>query len=243
MMAPPWMRVSERRSQRSLRSLRMVCAETSNRRASSSTMMRPEARAMLRISAWRWVSPVTAMASSQEAAWCGGSRVRSMRAPITVNGRRSSPRHRGGKASQQRRIVERAGGGDSPGGDEISMAEAGPDADGRNAGRCGRLHAGAGVLERDRGHRAGAGKAQPFLIRQRMWLAVQQLGADHERLEAVRDAEAGQQQLRIESRGVGHGNHGNAGRIRLVEQRHQARQRLDLPGDKRAEDFFLLVED
>ena len=36
-MAPPWMRVSERWSQRSLRSLRMVCAETSKRRARSST--------------------------------------------------------------------------------------------------------------------------------------------------------------------------------------------------------------
>src|SRR5665213_3393442 len=60
MMAPPWMRVSERWSQRSLRSLRMVCAETSKRRARSSTITRPNARAMLRISFWRWVRPVTA---------------------------------------------------------------------------------------------------------------------------------------------------------------------------------------
>ena len=31
----------------------MVCAETSNRRARSSTVTRPEARAILRMSAWR----------------------------------------------------------------------------------------------------------------------------------------------------------------------------------------------
>src|SRR5450631_1471027 len=57
-MAPPWMRVSDRLSQRSLRSLRMVCAETSKRRARSSTITRPKARAILRISFWRWVRPV-----------------------------------------------------------------------------------------------------------------------------------------------------------------------------------------
>src|SRR6185369_9513998 len=60
MMAPPWMRVSERWSQRSLRSLRMVCADTSKRLARSSTITRPKARAMLRISVWRWDSPATA---------------------------------------------------------------------------------------------------------------------------------------------------------------------------------------
>ena len=59
-MAPPWMRVSERWSQRSLRSLRMVCADTSKRRARSSTITRPKARAMLRISVWRCDSPATA---------------------------------------------------------------------------------------------------------------------------------------------------------------------------------------
>src|ERR1700709_1888643 len=37
----------------------MVCAETSKRRARSSTMTRPVARAMFRISDWRWVRPVT----------------------------------------------------------------------------------------------------------------------------------------------------------------------------------------
>src|ERR1700691_5289431 len=37
----------------------MVCAETSKRRARSSTITRPKARAMLRISDWRWVRPVT----------------------------------------------------------------------------------------------------------------------------------------------------------------------------------------
>src|SRR5882724_12380316 len=57
MMAPPWMRVSERWSQRSLRSLRMVWAETSKRLARSSTITRPKARAMLRISVWRWDNP------------------------------------------------------------------------------------------------------------------------------------------------------------------------------------------
>src|ERR1700726_3006274 len=60
MMAPPWMRVIERCSQGSFKALRMVCGETSKRRARSSTVTRPEARAMLRISDWRWVSPVTA---------------------------------------------------------------------------------------------------------------------------------------------------------------------------------------
>src|SRR5437879_5947078 len=37
----------------------MVCAETSKRRARSSTITRPEARAMLRISVWRLDSPAT----------------------------------------------------------------------------------------------------------------------------------------------------------------------------------------
>src|SRR5262245_3283972 len=60
MIAPPWIRVSERWSQRSLRSLRMVCAETSKRLARSSTITRPKARAMLRISVWRWDSPAMA---------------------------------------------------------------------------------------------------------------------------------------------------------------------------------------
>src|SRR5579872_3183028 len=50
MIAPPWTRVSERRSQRSLRSLRIVCAETSNLRARSSTVTRPWVRAISRIS-------------------------------------------------------------------------------------------------------------------------------------------------------------------------------------------------
>src|SRR6266566_8502565 len=54
------MRVSARCSQRSLRSFRMVCAETSNRRARSSTTTRPEARAIVRISVWRWDNPATA---------------------------------------------------------------------------------------------------------------------------------------------------------------------------------------
>ena len=51
--------VSERWSQRSLRSLRMVCADTSKRLARSSTITRPKARAILRISVWRWDSPAT----------------------------------------------------------------------------------------------------------------------------------------------------------------------------------------
>src|SRR5215218_6690941 len=38
----------------------MVCAETSKRFARSSTITRPKARAILRISFWRWVSRVTA---------------------------------------------------------------------------------------------------------------------------------------------------------------------------------------
>src|SRR6478735_5032098 len=181
MIAPPWMRVSERRSQRSLRSLRMVCAETSNRRASSSTMTRPEARAMLRISAWRWVSPVTIAASGESEAWCGGSRRRSMREPITVNGRSSSPRHGGRETREQVRIVECGCRSGRTGADEVHMAEAGADADGRNAGRGGRLHAGTGILERDRGCRAGADEAQALLIGQRMRLAVRQLVADHDR--------------------------------------------------------------
>src|SRR6476469_8529378 len=37
----------------------MVCAETSKRLARSSTITRPKARAMLRISVWRWDSPAT----------------------------------------------------------------------------------------------------------------------------------------------------------------------------------------
>src|SRR6185295_2375227 len=60
MMAPPWMRVSARWSQRSLRSFRMVCAETSKSLERSSTVTRPKARAMLRISVWRCDSPATA---------------------------------------------------------------------------------------------------------------------------------------------------------------------------------------
>src|SRR3954469_10364234 len=58
------MRVSERWSQRSLRSFRMVCADTSKRRARSSTVTRPKARAMLRISDWRCDSPATATPQS-----------------------------------------------------------------------------------------------------------------------------------------------------------------------------------
>src|SRR6476620_9272731 len=69
-MAPPWMRVSERWSQRSLRSLRMVCAETSKRLARSSTITRPKARAILRISVWRWDSPAIAAPRSNTPSCC-----------------------------------------------------------------------------------------------------------------------------------------------------------------------------
>src|SRR3984893_12098787 len=56
----------------------MVCAETSKRRARSSTITRPKARAMFRISDWRWVRPVmTAPRAKTHPSWCGGSGVRS----------------------------------------------------------------------------------------------------------------------------------------------------------------------
>src|SRR5215468_8233918 len=127
MMAPPWMRVSERRSQRSLRSLRMVCAETSKRRASSSTITRPEARAMLRISAWRWVNPVTGGNLTSEFAWCGGSTPRSTRERGKVNEQRDgappSPLHGGCDQLHQRVIIVSAGRGDGAGRDQIVVTE------------------------------------------------------------------------------------------------------------------------
>src|ERR1700733_3758111 len=58
----------------------MVCAETSNRRARSSTITRPKARAIFRISDWRWDRPVTMAPWANEAApWCGRSGIRSTR--------------------------------------------------------------------------------------------------------------------------------------------------------------------
>src|SRR5229473_323344 len=56
----------------------MVCAETSKRRARSSTITRPKARAIFRISDWRWVRPVmTAPRAKTRPSWCVGSGVRS----------------------------------------------------------------------------------------------------------------------------------------------------------------------
>src|SRR5947209_3496701 len=57
----------------------MVCAETSKRRARSSTITRPKARARLRISFWRWVRPVITAPRTEYASWCGGSGIRSTR--------------------------------------------------------------------------------------------------------------------------------------------------------------------
>src|SRR5437763_5458142 len=84
MIAPPWIRVSDRWSQRSLRSLRMVWAETSKRLARSSTVTRPNVRARFRISFWRFVSPVTAAPQVNPPLM-----VRLFRRP--VNGRRPAP--------------------------------------------------------------------------------------------------------------------------------------------------------
>src|SRR5258708_39140075 len=60
-------------AERSLRSCRMVGAEASNRRARSSTITRPEARAIERISVWRWDNPATAAPLDKVGPWCGGS--------------------------------------------------------------------------------------------------------------------------------------------------------------------------
>src|ERR1700733_7716533 len=57
----------------------MVCAETSKRRARSSTITRPKARAMLRISDWRWVRPVTTIPRGRRRPWCDRSGIRSTR--------------------------------------------------------------------------------------------------------------------------------------------------------------------
>src|SRR5216684_6248459 len=57
----------------------MVCAETSKRRARSSTITRPKARARLRFSFWRWVRPVMTAPRTEGASWCGGSGIRSTR--------------------------------------------------------------------------------------------------------------------------------------------------------------------
>lgn len=63
-------RVIERRSHRSLMSLRMVCADTSKRRARSSTVTRPEARAMFRMSDWRLESSVIQHLNHGTGSWC-----------------------------------------------------------------------------------------------------------------------------------------------------------------------------
>src|SRR6266852_2449097 len=129
MMAPPWMRVSERWSQRSFRSLRMVCAETSKRRARSSTITRPKARARLRISFWRWVRPVMTAPRTEGASCCGGSAVRSTRqiglkraprlniglrlrqsaplAVIAMTGIRSQTQHHGRTFTRPKRVLDK----------------------------------------------------------------------------------------------------------------------------------------
>jgi len=56
---------------------------TSKRLARSSTITRPKARAMLRISFWRWVSPVTAAPRGWDAAM-----VRPFRHPVNAPVRR-----------------------------------------------------------------------------------------------------------------------------------------------------------
>src|SRR5260370_32997603 len=49
----------------------MVWADTSKRRARSSTITRPKARAILRISFWRWVNPATAAPQASDAFYGG----------------------------------------------------------------------------------------------------------------------------------------------------------------------------
>src|SRR5207248_6050542 len=96
---------SERCSQRSLRSLRMVCAETSKRRARSSTITRPEARAMLRISVWRLDSPATGAPRIREP-----SMVRRFSDPVNAADRPQGP-HRAGRGilvKADRRQADRA---------------------------------------------------------------------------------------------------------------------------------------
>src|SRR5262249_54953984 len=88
------MRVSARCSQRSLRSLRMVCAETSKRLARSSTITRPEARARLRISVWRWESPAMAAPYDEE---------RPRVAAVPTIGQRGRLVNDGAQSMQQRR--------------------------------------------------------------------------------------------------------------------------------------------
>src|ERR1700676_5529011 len=57
----------------------MVCAETSKRLARSSTITRPKARAILRISFWRWVRPVMAAPRDKSAPM-----VRRFRRPVNT---------------------------------------------------------------------------------------------------------------------------------------------------------------